>query len=46
MKSFEATITEAKLDLQAGHRPPIRGLPGNFALNSTIPPVKQNLFQP
>lgn len=30
----------------AGHSPPILGSPGSFALTSTIPPVKQNLFQP
>jgi hypothetical protein len=33
-------------NLRAGHKPPILGLPGNLAENSTIPPVKQNLFHP
>jgi hypothetical protein len=31
--------------LLAGQNPPVRGSPGSLAENSTIPPVKQNLFQ-
>ena len=29
----------------AGQRPPVLGSPGNAARTSTMPPVKQNLFQ-